>query len=278
MAGKTKSLLGTVEKRDAKEIYIADYDGANQLQITTTKQLNLDPAWSTDATAVAYSNFRDVQPNILVSHLLKGILQQLTKPPGSHIMPAYSPDGKRIAFTSTRGDGNVDIYVMNADGSNERRLTTHPDADTSPTWSPSGNQIAFTSDRLSPGSRPTLFIMNADGTDVRLLGIPDRQADRATWAPAPYNEIAYAAWTGSGWDIKVFDFATNTARAVTFGEGSNESPVYSPTGRHIAFQSSRGSGRFQIYTIARTGELATLRQVTRDGENTWPDWSNTPNP
>jgi TolB protein len=271
-----QSMLGTVEKRDAKEVFISDYDGANQQQITTTRQLNLSPSWSMDAGAIAYTSFRDVEPNILVSHIFTGILQQLTKGQRSNALSVFSPDGKRIAFMSNR-DGNNEIYVMNVDGTNVRRLTNHPDADATPTWSPSGNQIAFTSDRASPG-HPMIYLMNADGTDVRRLGIPDSQADRATWAPAPYNEIAYTGWTGSGWDIKVFDFATNTSRAVTFGEGSNESPAYSPTGRHIAFQSSRGSGRFQIYTIARTGDQSTLRQVTRDGENQMPDWSNTRTP
>lgn len=267
-----QSLLGTVENRNAKEVYISDYDGANQQQITTTKQLNLGPSWSADASAIAYTAYRGGgQPTILISHIFKGILQELTKAEGSHKLPVYSPDGKRIAYETTR-NGNVDIYVANADGSNERRITNHPDADLAPTWSPSGNQIAFTSDRFSGRAVPQLFIMDADGTNVQRLPLPESQADRATWAPAPYNEIAYSGWTGSGWDIKVYDLTTRQSRSVTFGEGSNESPSYSPTGRHIAFQSSRGSGRFQIYTIGRDGN--GLRQITRDGENTMPDWSN----
>jgi TolB protein len=265
-----QSLLGTVENRNAKEVFISDYDGANQQQITTTRQLNLSPSWSGDGRAIAYASFRAVQPTILISHIFTGILQQLTKAEGSHVLPVYSPDGKRIAYVSTRG-GNTDIYIANADGSNERRVTNHPDADTTPTWSPSGNQLAFTSDRFSPG-RAMVFIMSVDGSGVTRLPISESQADRATWAPAPYNEIAYAGWTGSGWDIKVYDLTTRETRSITFGEGSNESPSYSPTGRHIAFQSSRGSGRFQIYTIGRDGN--GLRQITRDGENQMPDWSN----
>lgn len=271
-----QSLLGTVETRDAKEIYIADYDGANQQPVTVTKQLNLGPSWSHDARSLAYTNYPPgaARTTIFIAHLLTGIRQELTKSEGNHMLPAYSPDGKRIAYVSTR-NGNVDIYVANADGSNERRLTTHPDADGAPAWSPSGQQIVFTSDRASGGlARARLFTMNADGTNQQLLGIPDLEADRPTWAPLPYNEIAYTARSGPGHDIKVYDPATGQVRQITRGEGSNESPSYSPSGRHIAFQSSRGGGRFQIYTIARTGDPATLRQITREGENKMPDWSN----
>jgi Tol biopolymer transport system component len=114
--------------------------------------------------------------------------------------------------------------------------------------------------------------MNADGTGAaQRLPIPDAEADRATWAPSPFNEIAYSARNGPGYDIKVFDLATRQTRQITFSEGSNESPAYSPSGRHLAFTSTR-SGLVQVFTIGRDGN--GLRQVTRSGNNQTPDWSN----
>jgi TolB protein len=165
-------------------------------------------------------------------------------------------------------DGNTELYTVNRDGSGARRLTNHPASDGSPTWSPSGAQIAFTSDRTG---QPQIYVINADGSGLQRLPIPDNYADKATWSPAPYNEIAYTARVAGGFDIHVFDFATRMTRKVTFGEGANESPSYSANGKHIAFQSSR-SGRYQIFTIGRDG--AGLKQVTRDGTNTQPAWSN----
>jgi TolB protein len=267
-----ESLLGTVEKRTSKEVYVVDYDGANELRITNSRDLNLNPTWSNDARAIAYSAYRrGGAPDILLSFIYTGVLQDLTKGrlrDGAYL-PVFSPDGRQIAFAAAaEGAGAHDIFVMNADGTNQRRLTTHPDVDTTPTWSPSGTQIAFTSDRTG---KPQIYIMNIDGSGVRRLPIPDAEADRATWAPAPYNEIAYYARNGPGYDVKIHELATGQTRQLTFSEGTNESPSYSPSGRHLAFTSSR-SGLAQVYTIGRDGN--GLRQVTRTGNNQTPDWSN----
>jgi TolB protein len=268
-----ESVLGTVEKRQVKEVYVTDYDGANQQRITTTRQLNLNPTWSADARAIAYAAYRNnLAPDIFLSFIYTGVLQNLTKgrfPSGGASLPVFSPDGKQILFHATaEGASAPDLYVMNVDGSNPRRLTTHPDSDTTPTWSPSGTQIAFTSDRTG---RAQIFLMNADGSGLQRLNIPDGEADRATWAPAPYNEIAYTARTGPGYDIKVHELTTGVTRQLTFGEGTNESPSYSPTGRHLAFTSTR-SGNVHVFTIARDGN--GIRQITRAGNNQTPDWSN----
>ena len=77
-----------------------------------------------------------------------------------------------LAFTSTR-DGNPEIYVVNRDGSNVRRLTNHPGIDTTPTWSPSGTQIAFTSDRTGT---PQIYIVGADGLGLSKDHVASRTA------------------------------------------------------------------------------------------------------
>jgi TolB protein len=261
-----EKLTGTVENRDTKEIYIADYDGANQRRITVNRQLNITPVWSPDARAIAYTSYRRGYPDIFVALIYQGTQETPTNNRGQNWLPAYSPDGTRIAFTSNR-DGNPELYVINRDGSNVRRLTQHPTIDTTPTWSPSGQQIAFTSDR---SGSPQIYVMGADGTNVRRITTNESWADRPTWSPAPFNEIAYAGRSGPGYDIKLYDVASGQTKQITFGEGSNESPAFSPSGRHLAFVSTR-SGRANIYTIGRDGR--GVRQITRDGSNYTPSWS-----
>ena len=262
-----ESRVGTVEDRDVKEIYISDYDGANPRRITTNRQLNLMPVWSPDARALAYTSYRRGYPDLFVALIYEGLQQEPTKGGTQNWLPMFSPDGTRIVFTSNR-DGNAELYVMNRDGSGVRRLTNHPAIDTTPTWSPTGTQIAFTSDRAG---QPQIYIVGADGLNLRRLTTMESYADRPTWSPAPFNEIAFAARTGPGYDIKTYDLATGVTRRVTFGEGSNESPSYSPNGRHLAFTSTRAGG-VQIFTTGRDGR--GVKQITRDGNNFTPSWSN----
>lgn len=260
--------------RDTKEIYYADYDGANPRRVTNTQTLNVAPMWSPDGQAIAYQTWRTSGPggfgsftDVVVSYIYKGTRDTPARgnPDKQNSLPAWSPDGSRLAFTLSTG-GNQDIYIMNKDGSGVRRLTNHPEIDTSPTWSPSGNQIAWTSGRTG---NPNIYVMNADGTSQRQL-THEGWADRATWSREPFNEIAYAVRNGPGFDIKVYSFATGDGKRITDGIGSNESPAFAPNGRHIAFMSTR-NGKAQIFTVDRDGQH--LRQITREGNNTYPNWS-----
>jgi TolB protein len=258
---------GPVANREVKEIYVSDYDGGNQQRITNTRQLNNFPSWSPDARAVAYTSYRRIVPDIFISRIYQGILENPLKGQGANYLPVYSPDGSRIAFMSNR-DGNPEIYVMNSNGSNVRRLTNHPAGESTPTWSPTGTQIAFTSDRTG---QPQIYLMSsADGTGLRRLSEGESYADRATWGSGT-NEIAFTARNDGSYDIKILNIENRSIRVLTDGvPGSNESATFSPSGRHLAFTSTRG-GRTNVYIIGRDGR--GLRQVTTEGNNFSPAWS-----
>ena len=260
-------LAGTIESRVVKEVYICDYDGANQRRLTVNRTLNINPTWSPDGRSIAYTSYRRGVPDIFIANIYQGTVPEnpLHSRGEENFLPVWSPDGTKIAFQSNR-DGHAEIYVMNRDGSAVRRITNNPANDATPTWSPTGRQIAFTSDRAGA---PQIYVVDADGLNLRLL-THESYCDRPTWSSPPYNEIAYASRTGPGFDIKVLDLASGESRQLTFGEGSNESPAYAPNGRHLVFSSTR-SGRRQLYTIDRTGK--DVRQLTRIGNNQTPDWS-----
>jgi dipeptidyl aminopeptidase/acylaminoacyl peptidase len=86
-------------------------------------------------------------------------LRQLTDDVADDFLPAWSPDGRRIAFVSTR-DGNPEIYVMDSAGQNQRRLTFHPGGDWRPAWLPDSQHLVFTSER-------------SGNNDIYRLAVPD---------------------------------------------------------------------------------------------------------
>ena len=109
-------------------------------------------------------------------------LRNLTpKPWAPDAAPAWSPDGRKIAFASER-DGNSEVYVMNADGSGQRNLTRNPALDGDPAWSPDGRNIAFRSTR---DGNTEIYVMNADGSGQRNLSHNPKAFDGSlAWSPA----------------------------------------------------------------------------------------------
>ena len=157
----------------------------------TGRSLNITPTWSPDARSIAYTSYRRGGAEHLHLEHLSGHARRADqgRHGGENWLPAWSPDGTRIAFSSTR-DGNPEIYVVNRDGSNVRRLTNNPAIDITPTWSPTGTQIAFTSDRtrhaadLHRRRRRPRACAKMTSRVVRAIGRPGRRR-RSTRSRTP---------------------------------------------------------------------------------------------
>ena len=263
--------IGGDNARTSKELFIMDYDGSNQLPITRGG-ISFSPSATRagNETMLAYSVFERpgslsaayniyFKPTLLSKPrpILQGSDQRATS-------PAISPDGRKVAF-SLATEGNVDIYVMNLDGSDMLRLTRHPHVDTNPSWSPGGNALLFTSGRT--GS-PQIYQMDADGLNQRRITLENPYNDSAVWNPV-HDYIAYVSRFENNFDIFIMNLKDGKNYRVTKDQGSNEEPTWSPDGNQIAFASNR-NGSWQIYVVNING--LNLRQVTRTGSNRTPVW------
>ena len=251
--------------RGAKEIVVADYDGAAAVPLTRNGSINLTPVWSPDARSVAYTSYKQGYPDLYRAFPFERRPEQtLAAFVGINTSPSFSPDGKSLAMTLSK-DGNPEIYVLSLATGTMRRLTRHAGIDTEPTWAPTGRQLAFISDRT--GS-PNLFVMDAEGTSVRQLTSGGFHT-QPRWSPKG-DAIAYTARQGVH-DIWVVNVDGSSPRRLTNGGGDNQGATWAPSGRHLAFQSNR-SGRWQIFAMLVDGSAqAAITMGAADA--TSPSWS-----
>ncbi len=251
------------------EIWVMDYDGFGQRPITSYGSYSTTPRWSPDNTRMAFTSYAGGTPQIYMFSLLTNRRIPFPSYKGLNTTPAWSPDGGKVAFCSSMS-GDPEIYVSDPTGSNLLRLTFSPGVDISPAWNPkTGNEIAYVSDR---SRSPQIYVMSADGTNLRRLVSAGGDASSPSWSPNGLF-MAYhwrVSETGT-YDIYVIEIATGKIIQLTHDARRNEHPVWSPDGRHIAFESTR-SGTRQIWTMLADG--SNPRQLTQDGQNWGPNWSN----
>lgn len=272
IAGIFESKIVFISSRSGnKEVWMMDWDGANQQQLTRLGGIALSPRISPDGSRVAFTQIGRRGVDLGMYSLELGRPVAFPSYAGTNSTAAWSPDGAKLAFSSSmRGD--PEIFVAEASGAAPKRLTAVRGSDVAPVWNPkTGAQIAFVSGRTG---LPQIYIMEADGTNVQRM-TDQGYAVSPSWSPN--GQFLAFAWRRNygpgapgGQDIYVMDVASKQWVQLTHDSGVNDYPSWSPDGRHIVFESTRG-GRAQIWTMLADG--TQQRQLTTSGSNQQPNWS-----
>lgn len=256
-----------------KEIWAMDYDGANQHPVTHLGLIALSPRVSPDNTRLAFSTLGSDGNQIKMYSLLLGRLVNFPTGTGTNISPAWSSDGKTIAFSSSRS-GDPEIYLSDASGNTARRITQFRGPDVSPTFNPrTGSQIAWISGRTG---LPQLYIMDTDGSAVTRL-TDSGYVSAPSWSPNGqfvafgWNR-KYGPGAPGGQDIYIMEIASKRFIQLTHGIGPCDFPSWSPDGRHIVFANSPSGhdGSTRIMSMLVNG---SERRALTDAGTSMPNWS-----
>ena len=250
-----------------------DYDGANQHAVTHLGTVSLSPRVSPDNSRVAFSSLGRDGFQIRMYSLLLGRAVNLPVAGGTNLSPAWSPNGREFAYSSSR-TGDPEIWIADATGGSSRRVTSFRGPDVSPTFNPkTGAQIAWISGRTG---LPQLYTMETDGSGVQRM-TDGGYATSPSWSPN--GQFLTFAWdrkygpgAPGGQDIYVMEIATKRWIQLTHDIGRCDFPSWSPDGRHIVFANSASgrAGDTRIVTMLADG---TERHNLTGAGGDMPNWS-----
>jgi Tol biopolymer transport system component len=228
----TKIVFSSMRDGDF-EVYVMNVDGSGQTNLTNNPgQTDYNGSWSPDGTKIVFTSLRDGNSEIYVMNADGSGQTNISNNPAWEDTADWSPDGTKIAFGTNRKGGccpnpqDHEIFVMNADGSNQTNITNNSEPDSDPDWSPDGTKIVF---NKRVGLNHEIFVMNADGSNqTNLTNSPGNEGTNA-WSPDG-TKIAYAGYRddANNQDIYVMNTDGTGQTRLTNDPGYDSYPDWQP--------------------------------------------------
>ncbi len=280
------------------DLWAANADGTGQRRILSARRnVEAEPAWSPVApSTLAFTRETPTRPQeVYLGDVVTGRLQRVTRHRAFTFLPSWSPDGRRIVYQTDRDFPPArnrddppppwEIYTIDPDGSNPRRLTRDRLYSTDPEYSPDGRQIVFSEARMRRGRlQNRLAIMDADGRNKRALTGFGRSREVNPEFMPDGSRIVFEILreTGNRSDLATIAADGRDRRPLLATPAYETNPVPSPDGTRIVFTSDRdrrgrerlGRG-FEVYTMAADG--TDVRRITNNrSPDIFPDWQRLP--
>jgi len=257
----TSKIAFISNKTGRKEVYLADYDGANVIQLTRDNAISVSPSLGPDARKLAYTGYQSGYADVYLIDIPSGARNRILKYPGTNTGAAISPNGGRIAVSLSK-DGNPELYVTSINGGGAKRLTRTRGVEASPTWSPGSDAIIYTSDN---GGTPQLYRISASGGSPTLISTGHSYNTEPSWSPDG-RRVAFNVKGGSGFQVAIKDLTGGSTSIASTG-GSAENPAFGPSSRHVAYSMGGSIWIVDIFTGKR------FQVISGVGNATQPTWS-----